>query len=348
MQETLSSYTILNSVVASVIALIIGFTLLYWKYKLTLTTRIGIILIANTALAGITGVIIGDIGINFRTDPLITLILPSIILGVILGLAFYLYRTVFIPMRKLAGVSEKLAQGDIEVKVPEYTQSDEIGTLSKNFHAMLGFLNLQGLVGNIKGISAQLIASSDLLASSTEEVNASSEEIAAIAQQLSLGAGRQTEQIDLVLQQVEELQTQFEEKSKGIRVASELIETITNEVNILSLNASIEAARAGDYGRGFAVVADNVRRLANNAKQSVGRVNQTIRDLQDSLQATIDNIAMAIQVVASVAQETAASSEEASAATEEQTATMEELTAAAQELAGAASELNAVTKKFKV
>ena len=206
---------ILETVYVSIIALVIGSSLLYWRYRYTLTFKLGTILIASGAFMGDVGMIVGRVDINFQTDPGLTVVLAGTVLVVLLIIAYMLYLVLFKPMNELAGVSKQLAHGVIQIDIPESNRNDEIGLLFNSYRDMLKFLNLQGLVERIKVISDQLSASSVLLAGSTMEVNASSEEIASIAQQLSLGAGRQTEQIDLVLQQVEDLQTQFEEKSKG-------------------------------------------------------------------------------------------------------------------------------------
>jgi len=84
-----------------------------------------------------------------------------------------------------------------------------------------------------------LAAAAHEMAGSAEEVNAASEEITSIAQQLSSGAARQSEQIETSVKQAEDLQQKFEEnkKNQDIELASELLANISNQVNILALNA---------------------------------------------------------------------------------------------------------------
>ena len=131
-----------------------------------------------------------------------------------------------------------------------------------------------------------------------------------------------------------------------ITTASKLIQTIADQVNMLALNASTEAARAGEYGRGFSVVADNIRNLAENSKQASTEINSVIAVLSDSLQKMIDFISLDIQKMATIADNVAAGTEEASASTEEQSATMQEMSASAQELAQLAIDLEQVISQF--
>lgn len=75
------------------------------------------------------------------------------------------------------------------------------------------------------------------------------------------------------------------------------IEDIAEETDLLSLNASIEAARAGDAGRGFAVVADNIRKFAERSNEAAGEIRKIVGTLQNRMSETIKTAGKASEIV---------------------------------------------------
>ena len=91
-----------------------------------------------------------------------------------------------------------------------------------------------------------------------------------------------TDQSVAAFEEIFEVIGGIEESTKKISEASDLISSIAGQTNLLSLNASIEAARAGDAGRGFAVVADEIRQLSEQSANSVNVINEMLSDLQSN------------------------------------------------------------------
>ncbi|WP_313655884.1 methyl-accepting chemotaxis protein, partial [Planktothrix agardhii] len=81
--------------------------------------------------------------------------------------------------------------------------------------------------------------------------------------------------------------TGLDEQINQISIVTNLVTDLANQTNMLALNASIEAVRAGEYGKGFAVVAGEIRKLADQSKNSATQINHLITETQKSLQTTV-------------------------------------------------------------
>ena len=91
-------------------------------------------------------------------------------------------------------------------------------------------------------------------------------------------------------------------KSGLINRIVETIGSITEQINLLSLNAAIEAARAGDAGKGFTVVADEIRKLAEDTKSSTDEISNIVKEIQDGIKNVKGSVDTSQAVVKSAGQ----------------------------------------------
>lgn len=93
----------------------------------------------------------------------------------------------------------------------------------------------------------------------------------------------QSEELTATSSDINEQANTSYEHSKQIGEVVKLIEGISNQTNLLGLNAAIEAARSGEAGKGFGVVADEIRKLSLHTKEAVGTISQSLNKIRDNL-----------------------------------------------------------------
>ncbi|MHA2031903.1 MAG: methyl-accepting chemotaxis protein [Candidatus Kariarchaeaceae archaeon] len=207
--------------------------------------------------------------------------------------------------------------------------------------------NLEKIVFSAQTSSEQLASNSEELASTAEEVTALTEEISATIQQISKGSSTQSELSSKAIADVNNMAYIADASIQDVKKSLGVIQEISEQTNILSLNAAIEAARAGEYGRGFAVVADNVRRLAEETRSNASEIGGLTERITTNIGDGIKSLKESLQSFAVQSEEYSASSEEVAAATEEQSAAMNELTQTAQELTKLSQELQSSIENVK-
>ena len=346
MLSQLSSNPVMNLLEVSLGTIVIDFIFLYYIYRKN-KFGIGFKLTLSILIVTLMLNVSDSIGQFFGNNAMIFQTLWGAIDIILIGYVIYFILTNIInPINSLAQASDKIAQGNLNTKLPELKTNDETFRLRNTFEKMNEFL--KSIVKELQSSTQVLSTSSKELASSSEQVNASSEEISSITQRISQSAHQQNLKLNELVSLSNNLKITFDNKISEINIASSLIENISSQVNMLSLNASIEAARAGEYGRGFSVVAENIRKLADESKNSVNKVQITIDSLSTELMKSLNDLINSIDTLAILASDTASGSEEASAATEEQAATMQEITASAQELANLSTNLDNLLVKFQI
>ena len=122
-----------------------------------------------------------------------------------------------------------------------------------------GNVTMENIVNDFRSIKVE----------TTQKLNDTYREIEALVEKTGIS--------NASLAEVEEIIVRIEEQSRRISDTVLIIVDIAERINLLSLNASIEAARAGDYGRGFAVVADEIGKLAYQTTESVKDIDSVLK-----------------------------------------------------------------------
>ncbi len=131
--------------------------------------------------------------------------------------------------------------------------------------------------------SRQSAEKAKLAANNAIEVADISEENKKLVQRTLAGISA----LQSTVEQISNKMTGLDEQINQISIVTNLVTDLANQTNMLALNASIEAVRAGEYGKGFAVVAGEIRKLADQSKNSATQINHLITETQKSLQTTV-------------------------------------------------------------
>ncbi|CAN7475703.1 methyl-accepting chemotaxis protein [Pseudomonas sp. PSB11] len=152
--------------------------------------------------------------------------------------------------------------------------SDTSSEVSEAVHRMM--LIVEDQLGEIQQASA-----------SAEQMKQAMDEVVTRAREQFLAVQQGTQSIRDVVERSSSSVQLLDSRMTQIGKITGLISDITNQTNLLALNAAIEAARAGEHGRGFAVVADEVRSLASRTSRAADDIRQMVEGLQNETQKAV-------------------------------------------------------------
>lgn len=223
-------------------------------------------------------------------------------------------------LRSVASVADRLASGDLRTEVSALSDQDVMGNALVKMVASLSALTNQvqkaavvvnSSVTEIAATSKQQQATTSEVAATTTEIGATSKEISATSRELvktvnqvntiaeetatlansgQASLGRMEQTMEHFVEAVGAINSKLavlSEKAGNINQVVATITKVADQTNLLSLNAAIEAEKAGEYGRGFAVVATEIRRLADQTAVATFDIEQMVKEMQSAVAAGV-------------------------------------------------------------
>jgi methyl-accepting chemotaxis protein WspA len=251
---------------------------------------------------------------------LVTLSIAALVLALVSG--YYVLQAISRPLGQLSAAMDVVRQGDFTERM-DVGRRDEFGDLAEGFNrmadevtALVGQVQKSGIqvgsaVTEIAATAKQQQATVSEIAATTTQIGATSREISATSKELAktmnevsavadqtaaLASGGQAglTRMEKIMPQVMEAARSINgklavlnEKAGNINQVVTTITKVADQTNLLSLNAAIEAEKAGEYGRGFAVVASEIRRLADQTAIATFDIELIVKEIQSAISAGV-------------------------------------------------------------
>jgi methyl-accepting chemotaxis protein len=307
-----------------------------------------------------------------------TLTIAIIVAGLAISvvLALLVARSVTRPVQRIREVLGQVAAGDLTVRAGR-TGGAELGEMAESLDHTLDSIGDVLLL--VSDSSTRLAAASQQLNSAAEGMRENARQAAGQADEVVASAGAVASSVDTVATGSSQMESAIREisqnASEASRVASQavdvaeettrtvgklgdssaeiatvvkLINGIAEQTNLLALNATIEAARAGEAGKGFAVVASEVKELAQETARATEDISQRVEAIQGDTAGAVEAISRISAVIGEINdfQATiAAAVEEQTATTNEMNRNVAEAASGSQDIAAAISGLAAGTQE---